>query len=65
MLVCIHYGDACQLDVEELIDGMQGPLDAEIILQLHHQLLAHECLEERVKQLEVYGCVCVSECVCV
>ena len=39
---------------------MQGAADGEIILQLHHNVLTHQGLEERVKQ-HLLVCVCFDE----
>lgn len=52
--------DVGQLDVEELVDGLQAATDAHVVLQLDDNLLANEGLEKGVEQLERSG-VCPVE----
>ena len=36
--------------MRHLVHGMEGAADAEVVLELHHHVLAHQRLEERVEQ---------------
>jgi hypothetical protein len=51
VLLLVEDVDVVQLDVEVLIDRVQDASDRQVVLELHHHLLAHQALEERVEQL--------------
>jgi len=50
MLVRVCHADISQLYVEVLVHTVQCSADWEIILQLHHNILAHQGFEEGLEQ---------------
>ena len=50
VLLGIGDGDVGQLDVEVLVDRVQGAADGEVVLQLDHDVLSDKGLEERVEE---------------
>ena len=44
-------GEGGRKAVTDLVDGLQGAVDGEVVLELNHDLLADQCPEERVEQL--------------
>ena len=51
VLLSVHHVDVVELDVQVLVDGVQGPRECHVVLQLHSDLLPHQGLEERVEEL--------------
>lgn len=49
VLLLVNDSDVVKLDVEELVDRVELPADAEIVLQLHDHLLVNQGLKERVE----------------
>ena len=52
MRVLFRVGDrdVGELDVEVLVDRVEGAADGEVVLQLDHDVLADQGLEERVEE---------------
>jgi len=50
MLIRVSHADISQLYVEVLVHTVQCSADWEIILQLHHNILAHQGFEEGLEQ---------------
>ena len=50
VLFRVGDGDVGELDVEVLVDGVEGAADGEVVLQLDHDVLADQRLEERVEE---------------
>ena len=50
VLFRVGDGDVGELDVEVLVDGVEGAADGEVVLQLDHDVLADQGLEERVEE---------------
>jgi len=44
--VAIHDSDVTHLDVEVLVHGMKGSADTQVVLELNHDILPNETLEE-------------------
>ena len=47
ILFRIRHRNVRQLDVEILVYRVKRPVDGQVVLQLHHHVLAHEGLEKR------------------
>ena len=50
VLLRVGDGDVGELDVEVLVDRVEGAADGEVVLQLDHDVLADQRLEERVEE---------------
>ena len=50
VLLRIGDRDVGELDVEVLVDRVEGAADGEVVLQLDHDVLADQGLEERVEE---------------
>ena len=50
VLFRVGDGDVGELDVEVLVDRVEGAADGEVVLQLDHDVLADQRLEERVEE---------------
>ena len=50
VLLRVGDRDVGELDVEVLVDRVEGAADGEVVLQLDHDVLADQGLEERVEE---------------
>jgi len=50
ILVRVCDRDVGQLNVEILVDRVECPVDAEVVLQLHHHVLANQGLKEGIEE---------------
>lgn len=53
VLVLVEHADVVQLDVEELIDRLEGTDDGQVVLELDSHLLVRQRLEHG--EDELYG----------
>lgn len=51
ILFLVDHFDTGELDVEKLVDGIEHPDDAHLILELDDDLFADQRFEERIEQL--------------
>ena len=50
VLLGVGDGDVRELDVEVLVDRVERAADGEVVLQLDHDVLADQRLEERIEE---------------
>lgn len=46
VLPLLHHRDIVQLDIQKLVDGLEGPPDGEVVLELNRHFMVHESLEK-------------------
>lgn len=51
----IHHLNVIELDVQELVDRLEGAADRDVILELHGDLVIDEGFEEAVRPLAGSG----------
>ena len=46
----LNDANVIELDIQELVDALEGPADRDIVLQLHGYFVIHKRFEEAVRK---------------